>query len=59
GRTTYQEAIERLHKRRFKIKWGEDFGFNEERALAEEFGGPVFVYAYPKQIKAFYCKTYK
>jgi len=59
GRTTYQEAIERLHKKGFKIKWGEDFGFNEERALAEEFGGPVFVYAYPKEIKAFYCKTYR
>jgi len=59
GRTTYKEAIERLHKRGFGIKWGEDFGFNEERALAEEFGGPIFVYAYPKQIKAFYCKTYR
>jgi asparaginyl-tRNA synthetase len=59
GRITYQKAIERLHKKGFKIKWGEDFGFNEERALAEEFGGPVFVYAYPKQIKAFYCKTYR
>jgi len=59
GRTTYQEAIERLHEKGFKIRWGEDFGFDEERALAEEFGEPVFVYAYPKQIKAFYCKTYR
>jgi len=59
GRITYDEAIESLHKRRFKIKWGEDFGFDEERALAKEFGKPVFVYAYPKEIKAFYCKMYK
>jgi asparaginyl-tRNA synthetase len=58
-RITYQEAIERLNKKGFKIRWGKDFGFDEERALVEEFGGPVFVYAYPKQIKAFYCKTYK
>jgi len=58
-RITYKEAIERLSKKGFKIRWGEDFGFNEERALAEELRGPVFVYAYPKQIKAFYCKTYK
>jgi len=58
-RITYQEAIERLNKKGFKIRWGKDFGFDEERALAEEFGGPVFVYAYPKQIKAFYCKTYR
>ncbi len=55
---TYDEAIERLHKRNSKIKWGEDFGFNDERALTEEFGGPVFVYRYPKKIKAFYVKAY-
>jgi asparaginyl-tRNA synthetase len=58
-RITYQKAVERLDEKGFKIRWGEDFGFNEERALADEFGGPVFVYAYPTQIKAFYCKTYK
>jgi asparaginyl-tRNA synthetase len=55
---TYNEAIERLHKRDFKIQWGEDFGFNEERALTEDLSGPLFVYAYPKKIKAFYVKAY-
>jgi len=55
---TYNEAIERLQKRDFKIQWGEDFGFNEERALAEDLAGPLFVYAYPKKIKAFYVKAY-
>ena len=59
ARITYDEALERLHKKSFTIEWGEDFGFNEEKALAEEFDKPVFVYAYPKKIKAFYCKTYK
>ncbi len=58
-RVTYDEAIERLQKRGFKTKWGEDFGFEEEKALAKEFGKPFFVYAYPKDIKAFYCKKYK
>jgi len=58
SRITYGEAVERLRKKSFKIKWGEDFGFNEEKALAEEFG-PLFVYAYPKKIKAFYCRTYR
>jgi len=57
-RITYDEALKALQKRDFKIEWGEDFGFDEERVLAEEFG-LVFVYAYPKQIKAFYCKTYR
>ena len=58
NRIKYDEAIERLRKKSFKIKWGEDFGFDDEKALAEEFG-PLFVYAYPKKIKAFYCKTYR
>jgi len=58
-RITYDEAIEKLHKLGSKIKWGEDFGFDDERALAEEFENPLFVYAYPKEIKAFYCKAYK
>lgn len=55
---TYDEAIERLHKKGFEIPWGEDFGFNEERALAEDLAGPLFVYAYPKKIRAFYVKAY-
>ena len=58
-RITYDEAIERLNKREFKIKWGEDFGFEEEKALTEDSGKPLFVYAYPKEIKAFYCKRYR
>jgi len=57
-RITYDDAIKRLHKKDFEIKWGEDFGFDEEKALAEEFGKPFFVYAYPRKIKAFYCKAY-
>jgi len=55
---TYDEAIQRLQKKGSKIQWGEDFGFNEERMLTQEFGGPMFVYEYPKKIKAFYVKAY-
>ena len=58
-RITYTEAIEKLNAKGFKIKWAEDFGFEDEKALAEEFGGPFFVYAYPRQIKAFYCKSHR
>jgi len=58
-RITYNEAIERLQKKGFKIEWGEDLGYDEEKALAEEFGHPFFIYAYPRKIKAFYCKTYR
>jgi asparaginyl-tRNA synthetase len=58
-RITYTEAIERLNSKGLKIRWGEDLGFDEERALAADFGRPFFVFAYPTQIKAFYCKTYR
>ncbi len=56
---TYEEAIERLRKKNFEIEYGEDFGFKEEKALAREFAEPFFIYAYPSQTKAFYCKTYR
>lgn len=56
---TYTEAIEKLNTKDFKIKWGDDLGYEEEKALADDFDRPFFVYDYPKQIKAFYCKTYR
>ncbi len=56
---TYTEAIERLRKKGAKLQWGDDFGYEDEKALADEFGKPFFVYDYPTAIKAFYCKTYR
>jgi asparaginyl-tRNA synthetase len=56
---TYDQAIEKLDKLGYKVGWGKDFGFEEEKALAMEFRKPFFVYAYPKETKAFYCKMYK
>jgi asparaginyl-tRNA synthetase len=56
---TYTEAIGKLNVKGFKIKWGEDLGYDDEKALADEFGKPFFIYDYPTQIKAFYCKTHR
>jgi len=58
-RITYAEAIERLKVKNPELKWGDDLGYEDEKALAEEFGRPFFVYDYPTAIKAFYCKTYR
>jgi len=58
-RITYAEAIETLHKKGAKLKWGDDLGYEDEKTLADEFGKPFFVYDYPTEIKAFYCKTYR
>lgn len=38
---------------------GEDFGGSDETVLTRMFGTPVFVYKWPKAIKAFYMKTYE
>jgi asparaginyl-tRNA synthetase len=56
---TYTKAIERLGKKGVKLRWGDDFGYEDEKILADEFGKPLFVYDYPTAIKAFYCKTYR
>jgi asparaginyl-tRNA synthetase len=56
---TYTEALERLKAKGSKLKWGEDLGYDDEKALAEMFSKPFFVYDYPTAIKAFYCKTYR
>jgi asparaginyl-tRNA synthetase len=58
-RITYAEAINRLKVKSPALKWGVDLGFEDEKALAEDFGKPFFVYDYPTAIKAFYCKTYR
>jgi len=56
---TYTEAVERLGKKGAKLQWGDDFGYEDEKTLAAEFGKPFFVYDYPTTIKAFYCKTHR
>jgi asparaginyl-tRNA synthetase len=56
---TYSEAVGRLKAKSSKVKWGDDFGYDDEKALADEFGKPFFIYDYPTAIKAFYCKTYR
>ena len=58
-RMPYGEAIERLQEKGFDIGWGEDMGYEEEKALTEDSRKPLFVYDYPKKTKAFYCKTYR
>lgn len=58
-RITYTEAIEQLKAKGAKLQWGDDLGYEDEKALAEEFGRPFFIYDYPTAIKAFYCKTYR
>lgn len=61
ARCSYGEAIEILQKSgqkfEYKVEWGTDLQTEHERYLTEKhFGCPVFVYNYPKEIKAFYMR---
>lgn len=54
-RIDYKEAIETLKKEGHNIKYGADFGSDEERSLAKYYGGNfVFVTNYPLEILKFY-----
>jgi asparaginyl-tRNA synthetase len=55
-RISYGEAVEILVKKGQNIEWGDDIGGDEETLLSESFEKPVFIYNYPKGVKAFYMK---
>ena len=61
ARVTYTDAIKELEKNNqnfeFKASWGCDLQTEHEKYLSEKvYGKPVFVYNYPKDIKAFYMR---
>ncbi|MDE1871179.1 MAG: asparagine--tRNA ligase [Candidatus Micrarchaeota archaeon] len=51
---TYEQAIAKLGEMGSSKKWGDDFGVEEERLLTMDEEKPIFVYNWPKEIKAFY-----
>jgi asparaginyl-tRNA synthetase len=55
-RISYTEAVTRLNALGSDMKWGSDLGGDDETLLAREYDRPVFVYNYPKHVKAFYMK---
>jgi asparaginyl-tRNA synthetase len=55
-RISYTDAVNLLRKKGNPIEWGDDLGAPDEQQLTEEFGRPLFVYEYPKSVKAFYMK---
>ena len=62
ARVSYAEAVEILQKSgkdfAYPVAFGTDLQTEHERYLAEEhFKRPVFVYDYPREIKAFYMKA--
>ncbi len=55
-RVSYTDAIEKLKALGSGVTWGADLGVEEETLIAEAFDRPVFVFNYPKAVRAFYMK---
>ncbi len=55
-RITYREAIDLLAGKGLSVKFGDDFGGDEETVIANAFDRPVMISRYPAAIKAFYMQ---
>jgi asparaginyl-tRNA synthetase len=55
-RISYTDAVTRLNALGSDITWGSDLGGDDETLLAKQYDRPVFVFNYPKEVKAFYMK---
>jgi len=58
-RITYTEAVEQLHKLGSDIKWGDDFGGDDETILTKQYEKPLLVHRFPTTFKAFYFELDK
>ena len=56
-RISYDQAVEVLQKAGKAVKWGDDFGGDEETVISKEFDKPVIIHRYPTAMKAFYMAT--
>jgi len=55
-RISYTDAVQKLKDLGADIEWGRDLGGDDETLLAKQYDRPVFVFNYPKAVKAFYMK---
>jgi asparaginyl-tRNA synthetase len=55
-RISYTDAVAKLQGLGADIQWGRDLGGDDETMLANQFDRPVFVFNYPREVKAFYMK---
>lgn len=56
ARISYSDAVQKLNALGSDMAWGRDLGGDDETLLAQQYDRPVFVFNYPKGVKAFYMK---
>lgn len=52
-RIKYAKALEMLNEKGIELKFGDELGYDEEKALTEEFEKPIFITHFPRE-KGFY-----
>ncbi len=55
-RVHYRDAVAQLQKLGSDMKFGDDFGADDETMLTKQYDRPIFIHHYPAAIKAFYMK---
>ncbi|MFN8651159.1 MAG: asparagine--tRNA ligase [Gemmatimonadales bacterium] len=55
-RISYTDAVAKLNTLGSDLQWGHDLGGDDETLLTKQYDKPVFVFNYPKGVKAFYMK---
>jgi asparaginyl-tRNA synthetase len=55
-RISYTDAVQKLKGLGADMEWGRDLGGDDETLVAKQYDRPVFVFNYPKAVKAFYMK---
>jgi asparaginyl-tRNA synthetase len=55
-RISYTEAVATVNALGSDLVWGHDLGGDDETLLARQYDRPIFVFNYPKGVKAFYMK---
>jgi asparaginyl-tRNA synthetase len=53
-RMRYDEAVETMQANGAQVEWGDDFGYEEEKALTRDTLVPIHVHHFPAELKAFY-----
>lgn len=52
----YDDAVKMVRKSGGEMEWGDDFGADEEKLVADMLDRPFFIYKYPVMCRAFYIE---
>jgi len=55
-RLQYKDAVEQLHSLGSDLRFGDDFGGDDETILTRQYDRPLMVHRYPSAVKAFYME---